>query len=98
MEDGTFTVSNLGAFGIEYFTPIINLPQCAILGIGAIRQEPIMDGSEVVNKDQLPFSLTFDHRIVDGAPAAKFLQTLCQLIAQPRQSMLQKLYARALTT
>ena len=97
MEDGTFTVSNLGAFGIEYFTPIINLPQCAILGIGAIRQEPIMDGSEVVNKDQLPFSLTFDHRIVDGAPAAKFLQTLCQLIAQPRQSMLQKLYARALT-
>ncbi|HIM09188.1 TPA: 2-oxo acid dehydrogenase subunit E2 [Candidatus Poribacteria bacterium] len=98
MEDGTFTVSNLGAFGIEYFTPIINLPQCAILGIGAIRQEPIMDGSEVVNKDQLPFSLTFDHQIVDGAPAAKFLQTLCQLIAQPRQSMLQKLYARALTT
>ena len=97
MEDGTFTVSNLGAFGIEYFTPIINLPQCAILGIGTIRQEPIMDGSEVVNKDQLPFSLTFDHRIVDGAPAAKFLQTLCQLIAQPRQSMLQKLYARALT-
>ena len=98
MEDGTFTVSNLGAFGIEYFTPIINLPQCAILGIGAIRQELIMDDSEVVNKDQLPFSLTFDHRIVDGAPAAKFLQTLCQLIAQPRQSMLQKLYARALTT
>ena len=97
MEDGTFTVTNLGAFGIEYFTPIINLPQCAILGIGTISQEPVMDGNEVVSKDRLPFSLTFDHRIVDGAPAAKFLQTLCQLITETRQSMLQKLYERALT-
>ena len=97
MENGTFTVSNLGAFGIEYFTPIINLPQCAVLGIGAILQEPVMNGDEVVNKDQLPLSLTFDHRIVDGAPAAKFLQTLCQLIAQTRQSMLQKLYDRELS-
>ena len=96
MENGTFTVSNLGVFGIEYFTPIINLPQCAILGIGSIRKEPIMDGGGVVNKDQLPLSLTFDHRIVDGAPAAKFLQMLCQLIAETRQSMLQKLYYRAL--
>ena len=96
MEDGTFTVTNLGAFGIEYFTPIINLPQCAILGIGTISQEPVMDGNEVVSKDRLPFSLTFDHRIVDGAPAAKFLQTLCQLITETRQSMLQKLYERAL--
>ena len=96
MENGTFTVSNLGVFGIEYFTPIINLPQCAILGIGSIRKEPMMDGDGVVNRDQLPFSLTFDHRIVDGAPAAKFLQTLCQLIAETRQSMLQKLYYRAL--
>ena len=96
MENGTFTVSNLGVFGIEYFTPIINLPQCAILGIGSIRKEPIMDGGGVVNKDQLPLSLTFDHRIVDGAPAAKFLQMLCQLIAEARQSMLQKLYYRAL--
>ena len=89
MEDGTFTFTNLGAFGIEYFTPIINLPQCAILGIGTISQEPVMDGNEVVSKDRLPFSLTFDHRIVDGAPAAKFLQTLCQLITETRQSMLQ---------
>ena len=96
MENGTFTVSNLGVFGIEYFTPIINLPQCAILGIGSIRKEPMMDGDGVVNKDQLPLSLTFDHRIVDGAPAAKFLQTLCQLISETRQSMLQKLYYRAL--
>ena len=96
MENGTFTVSNLGVFGIEYFTPIINLPQCAILGIGSIRKEPMMDGDGVVNKDQLPLSLTFDHRIVDGAPAAKFLQMLCQLIAETRQSMLQKLYYRAL--
>ena len=96
MENGTFTVSNLGVFGIEYFTPIINLPQCAILGIGSIRKEPMMDGDGVVNKDQLPLSLTFDHRIVDGAPAAKFLQTLCQLITETRQSMLQKLYYRAL--
>lgn len=83
MTGGCFTVTSLGAFGVEFFTPIINYPECAILGVGAIKRVPVMDGDRVVGREQLPLSLTFDHRVVDGAPAAKFLQTLCGLIANP---------------
>ncbi len=83
MSGGFFTVTSLGAFGVEFFTPIINHPECAILGVGAIKRVPVMDGERVVGREQLPLSLTFDHRVVDGAPAAKFLQTLCELIANP---------------
>ncbi len=67
MQGGTFTVTNLGAFGIEMFTPIINVPECAILGIGKIERRPVMDGEKVVGQEQMFLSLTFDHRIVDGA-------------------------------
>ena len=80
LQGGTFTLTNLGSFGIEFFTPIINLPQAAILGVGQIRKEPVIVNSEVVIRERLPLSLTFDHRILDGAPAAEFLQTLCGLI------------------
>lgn len=83
MSGGCFTVTSLGAFGVEFFTPIINHPECAILGVGAIKRVPVMDGDRVVGRELLPLSLTFDHRIVDGAPAARFLQTLCELIANP---------------
>jgi pyruvate dehydrogenase E2 component (dihydrolipoamide acetyltransferase) len=83
MSGGCFTVTSLGAFGVEFFTPIINHPECAILGVGAIKRVPVMDGDRVVGREQLPLSLTFDHRVADGAPAAKFLQTLCELIANP---------------
>jgi pyruvate dehydrogenase E2 component (dihydrolipoamide acetyltransferase) len=83
LQGGTFTVTNLGSFGIEFFTPIINVPQCAILGVGQIRREPVVRDDEIVPADRLPLSLTFDHRIVDGAPAARFLQKLCRLIAEP---------------
>lgn len=74
-EGGTFTVSNLGAWGVEWFTPLINLPQVAILGVGAMRTVPAIhsDGSLVVAQRELPLSLTFDHAFVDGAPAAAFL-------------------------
>ena len=68
MQGGTFTITNLGAFGIEAFTPIINLPECAILGIGRIAREPVMVGDRVVGRERMSLSLTFDHRIVDGAP------------------------------
>jgi pyruvate dehydrogenase E2 component (dihydrolipoamide acetyltransferase) len=80
---GCFTITNLGAFGIDAFTPIINYPECAILGVGRIERRPVMDGDRVVGREQLTLSLTFDHRIVDGAPAARLLQTLAQMIANP---------------
>lgn len=76
-EGGTFSVSNLGAYGIEGFTPIINLPQVAILGVGAVRRVAVVeeDGS-VSAGDEMVLSLSFDHAFVDGAPAAAFLQQL----------------------
>lgn len=74
-EGGTFSVSNLGAYGIEGFTPIINLPQVAILGVGAARRVPaIEDDGNVVATHHMALSLTFDHAFVDGAPAAEFLR------------------------
>lgn len=83
IEGGTFTVTNLGAFGIEMFTPIINLPECAILGIGKIERRPVMVADKVVGQERMSLSLTFDHRIVDGAPAARFLQQLTRIIENP---------------
>jgi pyruvate dehydrogenase E2 component (dihydrolipoamide acetyltransferase) len=83
VQGGTFTVTNLGAFGIEMFTPIINLPECAILGIGKIERRPVMEGDKVIGQEQMCLSLTFDHRIVDGAPAARFLQQLTRLLENP---------------
>jgi pyruvate dehydrogenase E2 component (dihydrolipoamide acetyltransferase) len=83
MRGGTFTVTNLGAFGIDAFTPIINFPQCAALGVGRIQRRAVVVGGEVVARDQIGLSLTFDHRIVDGAPAARFVQTLTSLVENP---------------
>jgi pyruvate dehydrogenase E2 component (dihydrolipoamide acetyltransferase) len=72
-EGGTFSVTNLGAYGIDAFTPIINLPQVAILGVGAIRTAPGYRDGELVPRQEMALSLTFDHAFVDGAPAAEFL-------------------------
>jgi len=83
MQGGTFTVTNLGAFGIDAFTPIINYPQCAILGVGRIQCRPVAIDRQVTARDQVTLSLTFDHRIVDGSPAAQFLQTLSRIIENP---------------
>ena len=88
MQGGTFTITNLGAFGVETFTPIINLPECAVLGMGRIVREPVMAGDQVVARDRMRLSLTFDHRIVDGAPAARFLQSLARLIENPGPSLI----------
>jgi pyruvate dehydrogenase E2 component (dihydrolipoamide acetyltransferase) len=90
MEDGTFTVTNLGAYGIDAFTPIIHWPQCAILGIGRIRRQPVVINNEIVARDQVTLSLTFDHRILDGADAARFLQTLVALIENPNPALTRK--------
>ncbi len=76
-EGGTFTVTNLGGYGIDGFTPIINLPQVAVLGVGAIRNVPVVTANgTVAGGAQMTLSLTFDHAFIDGAPAAEFLQQL----------------------
>lgn len=83
MYGATFTISNLGMFGVDAFTPIIQLPQCAVLGVGRIVREPAVVDGGVVPRDRMTLSLTFDHRVVDGAPAARFLDTLRRAIEQP---------------
>lgn len=89
MQGGTFTITNLGAIGVDAFTPIINYPECAILGVGRILRQPWVLDEQVVIRDRISLSLTFDHRIVDGAPAARFLQTLTQAIENPTPLLIQ---------
>ena len=84
LQGGVFTITNLGGFGIEAFTPIINFPETAILGLGAIRREVVaLDDGSLTSREELTLSFTFDHRVVDGAPAARFLQTLRAGIESP---------------
>jgi pyruvate dehydrogenase E2 component (dihydrolipoamide acetyltransferase) len=84
MQGACFTLSNLGSLGVEAFTPVINPPESAILGIGAIVREAVpLDDGTFAARDRLTLSLTFDHRVNDGAAAARFLQTLRHLIEQP---------------
>ena len=83
LHGGTFTLTNLGMYGIDSFTPIINLPECAILGVGRISPRPAVENKEVVVRHMVWLSLTFDHRVVDGGLAARFVQRLVQLMARP---------------
>ena len=78
-----FTVTNLGTYGVDGFTPIINPPEVAILGVGRITEELALINGQVVPRSKMVLSLTIDHRIVDGAPGAAFLQTLAQLLEHP---------------
>jgi pyruvate dehydrogenase E2 component (dihydrolipoamide acetyltransferase) len=80
---GTFTITNIGAFEVDGFTPIVNLPECAILGVGRIVPKPAVYQGEIAIRQMMVLSLSFDHRLVDGAPAARFLQRIKQLIEQP---------------
>ncbi|MDR1691771.1 MAG: 2-oxo acid dehydrogenase subunit E2 [Oscillospiraceae bacterium] len=75
---GSFTVSNLGQYGVESFTPILNPPQTGILGVCGITQRVRITGGQLAAYPAMPLSLTYDHRALDGAPASKFLQTLCK--------------------
>lgn len=87
MEGGVFTITNLGAFGVEAFTPILNYPETAVLGMGAVQWEPVaLANGHLVTRRQITLSLTFDHRVLDGAPAARFLQTLTHLLTTLPQS------------
>ena len=80
---GTFTVTNLGAYDVESFAPIINPPQCAILGLGRIGYKPFAHGKEVVARPTTLLTLVFDHRIIDGVPAAKFLRDIKRNLEDP---------------
>jgi pyruvate dehydrogenase E2 component (dihydrolipoamide acetyltransferase) len=82
-EGNTFTISNLGMFGIEEFTAIINPPDACIMAVGAIRQEPVVKNGQVVPGNRMKVTLSCDHRVVDGASGAEFLQTFKQLLEEP---------------
>ncbi|MEI6914244.1 MAG: dihydrolipoamide acetyltransferase family protein, partial [Armatimonadota bacterium] len=83
MSGGTFTVTTLGTFGIEHFNAIINPPQAAILAVCAIKDQPVVVKGEVVVRPMMNLCLTFDHRIIDGAPAAQYLAKVKELLEMP---------------
>ncbi|GAC1511282.1 MAG: pyruvate dehydrogenase complex dihydrolipoamide acetyltransferase [Chloroflexota bacterium] len=82
-EGGTFSVSNLGMYGIEQFIPIINIPEACILGVGAIEQKPVVIDGDVVVRDRMHVTLSCDHRVVNGAQGAEYLKTLRRLLEHP---------------
>ncbi|MBT3292023.1 MAG: 2-oxo acid dehydrogenase subunit E2, partial [Victivallales bacterium] len=84
LEGGTFTVTNLGAIGGSYFTPIVNYPEVAILGLGRAKRQPVVDeNGEIVVRTILPLSLSYDHRLIDGAEAARFVRWVAEAIEEP---------------
>ena len=88
LSGATFTITNMGASGIEYFTPILNLGETGILGVGALAKELVLEGDNVKQVSRIPLSLTFDHQILDGAGAADFLKVLAKYIENPYLLML----------
>jgi pyruvate dehydrogenase E2 component (dihydrolipoamide acetyltransferase) len=89
MQGGTFTITNFGAIGGEYATPIINQPETAILGLGAIEQRPTVEDGAVVARHTLPLSLSIDHRVIDGAEAAEFVNTVIEYLETPSLLLLE---------
>jgi pyruvate dehydrogenase E2 component (dihydrolipoamide acetyltransferase) len=83
LEDGTFTISNLGMFGIDRFTAVLNPPQAAILAVGQVAEQPVVEDGELVARPVAHLTLTCDHRAIDGADGAEFLQTLKELLRLP---------------
>lgn len=83
LSGGTFTITNLGQFGVDAFTPIINPPEAAILGVGRISPRPFVVNGQLAVRETITLSLSFDHRLLDGAPAARFLQRISQLLERP---------------
>jgi pyruvate dehydrogenase E2 component (dihydrolipoamide acetyltransferase) len=88
MSGGTFTISSLGGIGGTSFTPIVNAPEVAILGVVRSRMSPVWDGSEFVPRLMLPVSLSYDHRVIDGALAARFTRQLCTVLEDVRRLLL----------
>jgi pyruvate dehydrogenase E2 component (dihydrolipoamide acetyltransferase) len=88
MSGATFTISSLGGIGGTYFTPIINAPEVAILGACRTAVKPVWDGKAFVPRTILPLSLSYDHRVIDGASAARFATFLAGVLADMRRTML----------
>jgi pyruvate dehydrogenase E2 component (dihydrolipoamide acetyltransferase) len=88
LRGGTFTISNLGAIGGTYSTPIVNVPEVAILLVGRSRKMPIVVNDEIKVRLMMPLSLSYDHRLVDGAAAARFLNEVISYLAAPSRLLL----------
>ncbi len=88
MQGGCFSISSLGGIGGTAFTPIINAPEVAILGVSKSQTKPVWNGKEFAPRLMLPISLSYDHRVIDGASAARFAAYLCALLADMRRVML----------
>ncbi|MFW5855876.1 MAG: 2-oxo acid dehydrogenase subunit E2 [Bacillota bacterium] len=88
MQGGTITISNLGMYNIRSLTPIINYPEAAILGVGTIKDTPVVKNGGIFPGKEMNLTLTFDHRLVDGGPAGKFLNSLKQLLEEPENILL----------
>ena len=83
MAGGSYTISNLGGIGGSHFSPIINAPEVAILGVSRAQTEPVWRDGEFVPRLRLPLSLTYDHRLIDGADGARFLRWFCDAVENP---------------
>ncbi len=83
LSGSTFTITSLGTFRVDAFTPVINLPEAAILGVGRIADKAVVKDGQIVARKMMTLSLVFDHRLTDGAPAARFLDYVCELIEEP---------------
>lgn len=83
LSGSTFTVTNLGSFGVHFFTPIINPPEVAILGLGKIETYVVLKDGIPQERKRLPISLTFDHQVIDGAPAGRFIKSFVELLEHP---------------
>jgi pyruvate dehydrogenase E2 component (dihydrolipoamide acetyltransferase) len=88
LQGSTFTITSTGAGGGWFATPIINYPEVAILGVHAIKRRPVVVGDEIVIRDMMGMSLTFDHRVIDGEPAGRFMRTVAHILEHPEQLLL----------
>ena len=88
MQGGCMTISSLGGIGGNYFTPIINAPEVCILGLGRSEIKPFWDGEKFEPKLFLPLSLSYDHRVIDGAEGATFISELCKILNEFRRALL----------
>jgi pyruvate dehydrogenase E2 component (dihydrolipoamide acetyltransferase) len=88
MSGGSFTITNLGGIGGTGFTPIVNYPEVAILGLSRSRWQPVVRGGQVATRLMLPLSLSYDHRVIDGAAAARFTRVLAEMLENPWMMLL----------
>jgi pyruvate dehydrogenase E2 component (dihydrolipoamide acetyltransferase) len=88
MSGGTFTISSLGGIGGTNFTPIVNAPEVGIMGVSKAKMQPVWNGSDFEPRLMLPFSVSYDHRVIDGAEGVRFTQTVARYLSDIRQLIL----------